>query len=66
MKKLIGAALIAAFVTPAWSAELYIVQDVRTGKCSITDRRPTTTEVVVVGNGRDFTSFAAIRACNND
>ena len=66
MKTLIAAALIAAFAIPAWSSELYIVRDVRTGKCSITDRRPTTTEVVIVGDGRAFTSFAAIPACNND
>jgi hypothetical protein len=52
MKTLIGAVLIAAFVTPALAAdEFYVVQDVKTKKCTIVDKRPTTTETTVVGNG---------------
>jgi hypothetical protein len=51
MKALIGAVLIAAFVTPALAAdEFYVVQDVKTKKCSIVDKKPTTTtEVTQVG-----------------
>jgi hypothetical protein len=51
MKTLIGALLIAAFVTPALAAdEFYVVQDVKTKKCSIVDKKPTTTtEVTQVG-----------------
>jgi hypothetical protein len=52
MKALIGAVLIAAFVTPALAAdEFYVVQDVKTKKCTIVDKKPTTTETTVVGNG---------------
>lgn len=51
MKAFIGALLITAFVTPALAAdEFYIVQDVKTKKCTIVDKKPTTTtEVTVVG-----------------
>ena len=52
MKRLVGAALIFAFVTPALAAdEYYVVQDVKTKKCTIVDKKPTTTtEVTVVGD----------------
>ena len=51
MKALLGAVLIAAFVTPALAAdEFYVVQDVKTKKCTIVDKKPTaTTENTVVG-----------------
>ena len=52
MKKLIAVALLSAFVTPALAAdEFYVVQDVKTKKCTIVDKKPTTTETTVVGNG---------------
>lgn len=52
MKKLIAAVLLSAVVTPALAAdEFYVVQDVKTKKCTIVDKRPTTTETTVVGNG---------------
>jgi hypothetical protein len=52
MKKLIAATLLIAFVTPALAAdEFYVVQDVKTKKCTVVDKKPTTTETTVVGNG---------------
>ena len=53
MKKLLAATLLIAFVTPALAAdEFYVVQDVKTKKCTIVDKKPTTTtETTVVGNG---------------
>jgi uncharacterized protein with FMN-binding domain len=52
MKKLIAIALLGAFVTPALAAdEFYVVQDVKTKKCTIVDKKPTTTETTVVGDG---------------
>jgi hypothetical protein len=52
MKKILAVALLAAFVTPALAAdEFYVVQDVKTKKCTIVDKKPTTTETTVVGNG---------------
>jgi hypothetical protein len=50
MKALVGAVLIAAFATPALAAdEFYIVQDTSTKKCTIVDKKPTTTTMTVVG-----------------
>jgi hypothetical protein len=50
MKAVIGALLLTAFVTPALADEFYVVQDVKTKKCTIVDKKPaTTTEVSVVG-----------------
>src|SRR4051794_36120718 len=47
MKTLTGAILIAAFVTPALAAdEFYVVQDTATKKCTIVDKKPTTTTTV--------------------
>jgi len=52
MKKIFATMLLVSFVTPALAAdEFFIVQDVKTKKCTIVDKRPTTTETTVVGNG---------------
>lgn len=51
MKAFIAALLLTAFVTPALADEFYVVQDVKTKKCTIVDKKPTTTtEVTVLGN----------------
>jgi hypothetical protein len=50
MKKLLAATLLIAFVTPALAAdEFYVVQDVKTKKCTVVDKKPTTTTVTQVG-----------------
>lgn len=54
MRIAIAAALVAAVSTAgfAQTTEFYVVQDVKTKKCTIVDKRPTTTtEVTVVGDG---------------
>ena len=56
MKKLVAAALAVAFVTPALAAEFYVVQDAKTKKCTIVDKKPVTQETVVVGDGKVFTT----------
>ena len=54
LKLLVGAALLAAFVTPA-VADFYIVQDTATKKCTIVEQRPTVTTQVIVGpDGRVY------------
>jgi hypothetical protein len=59
MKKIVFAAVLAAFVTPALAAEFYVVQDVKTKKCTIVDKKPTTTtEMTVVGDGKVYTTRA--------
>jgi hypothetical protein len=52
MKALIAGMLVIAFAMPALAAdEFYVVQDVKTKKCMIVDKKPTTTTETVVGNG---------------
>jgi hypothetical protein len=54
MRLAIAAALAASLSTAAFAqtTEFYVVQDVKTKKCTIVDKRPTTTtEVTVVGDG---------------
>jgi len=48
MKKLVAIAMLVAFVSPALAAdEFYVVQDVKTKKCTIVDKKPTTTTTIV-------------------
>ncbi len=49
LKTLAAATLVVAFAAPAFAAdEYYVVQDVKTKKCTIVDRKPTDTSVTVV------------------
>ena len=49
LKTIAAASLIMAFVTPAFAAdEYYGVQDVKTKKCTIVDKKPTDTTTTVV------------------
>lgn len=44
-----AAALIAAFIAPAFAAdEYYVVQDAKTKKCTIVDKKPVDTTTTVV------------------
>jgi len=56
MKKLLAVALAVAFVTPALAAEFYVVQDVKTKKCTIVDKKPVATETTIVGDGKVYTT----------
>jgi hypothetical protein len=48
-KTIAAATLIAAFVTPAFAAdEYYVVQDAKTKKCTIVDKKPVDTTTTVV------------------
>ena len=51
MKKLLAVTLLAAFISPALAAdEFYIVQDVKTKKCTIVSEKPKdTTTVTQIG-----------------
>jgi hypothetical protein len=73
MKKLVCAAVLAAFVTPALAAEFYVVQDVKTKKCTIVDKRPTAKETVVVGDGKVYatrveaeTGMKTVKVCTSN
>jgi uncharacterized protein YdeI (BOF family) len=74
MKKIILAAVLAAFVTPALAAdEYYVVQDVKTKKCTIVDKKPVTTETTVVGDGTVYktrteaeTGMKTVKVCTTN
>jgi hypothetical protein len=56
MRTLLAATLVTAFSTVALAqtttSEYFVVQDVKTKKCTIVDKKPTTTtETTVVGDG---------------
>lgn len=46
MKKLFAAAVLVAFVTPVLAEEFYVVQDVKTKKCTVVTEKPKDTTVV--------------------
>jgi hypothetical protein len=51
MRKLLTAAVVVAFATPALAQDFYVVQDSSTKRCEIVQQRPTTTTTTVVGDG---------------
>ena len=58
-KILAAAVVVTAFATPAF-ADFWIVQDSTTKKCTIVEKKPTDTKVVVVGgDGKVYTTRAA-------
>ena len=76
MKKTAIAGVLAAFSTVALAqaAEFYVVQDVKTKRCTIVDKKPTTTtETTVVGDGKVFktrteaeTGMKSIKVCTSN
>lgn len=57
-KVIAASILLAAFATPALAAEFYIVQDTTSKKCTIVEKRPTVTTMVVVGDGKVYATKA--------
>jgi hypothetical protein len=47
---------VATAASPALAQSFYIVQDTATKKCTIVDTKPTTQTMVVVGDGKVYTS----------
>jgi hypothetical protein len=76
MKTFITASLLAAFVTPAFAAdEFYVVQDTKTKKCTIVDKKPvdTTTTTVVSPSGTVYktrteaeTGMKSVKVCSSN
>ena len=49
IKLVAAAALVASFAAPAFAAdEFYVVQDVKTKKCTIVDKKPTESSMAIV------------------
>ena len=56
VKKLVlASALVFAVSAPAFSADsYYVVQDVKTKKCTVTETKPTSTETTVVSGDKVY------------
>ena len=51
IKLVAAAALVASFAAPAFAAdEFYVVQDVKTRKCTVVDKKPTELSMTVVSS----------------
>ncbi|WP_456710795.1 hypothetical protein [Bradyrhizobium sp. USDA 4452] len=74
MKAIVATSVIAAFVTPAFAADsYYVVQDVETKKCTITETKPTTSETTVVNGDTVYktrseaeTGMKSIKVCTSN
>jgi hypothetical protein len=49
IKTILAATLLVAFTAPVLADDFYVVQDVKTKKCTIVDKKPTTTTMTQVG-----------------
>ncbi len=59
-KYLLAAALIGAFAVPAFAATTYYVaQDAKTHKCSVSDKKPDGTTMMMIGTASYPTQAAA-------
>lgn len=59
IRLLATAAVLAAFTTGAMAQTFYVVQDVKTKRCTVVKERPTTTTTVIVGDsGKVYTTEA--------
>ena len=74
MKKLVAIAMLVAFVSPALAAdEFYVVQDVKTKKCTITETKPASTDVTVVSGDTVYktkaeaeTGMKTVKVCTSN
>jgi hypothetical protein len=55
-KVLIAGAVTLGLTAPTLAAEFYVVQDTATKKCTIVDKKPTTTTTTIVGDGKTYTT----------
>ena len=48
LKTLVAVAVMTTFAAPAFAQSFYVVQDVKTKKCTVTETKPTSADVTVV------------------
>ena len=58
----VAAAALTAVAAPAFAQSFYVVQDVKTKKCTITESKPTTTETTVVSGDTVYKTRAEAEA----
>ena len=75
MKRLVFAAAMASVIAGtayAQTTEFYVVQDTTSKKCTIVDKKPTSTTTTVVGNGvfktrtEAETGMKSIKVCSSN
>ena len=72
--KTLAVALVAASVAgPAFAQAFYVVQDVKTKKCTITETKPTSTDVTVVSGDTVYktkaeaeTGMKTVKVCTSN
>jgi hypothetical protein len=73
IRTLVAMSMLTAFVTPAFAADsYYVVQDVKTKKCTITESKPTSTETTVVSGDTVYktrseaeTGMKSVKVCES-
>lgn len=72
-RTLVAAALLASLAGPAFAQSFYVVQDVKTKKCTITETKPTTTATTVVSGDTVYktraeaeTGMKSVKVCTTN
>lgn len=73
IKAIIAAAVLTSVAAPAFAQSFYVVQDVKTKKCTITETKPTTTETTVVSGDTVYktraeaeTGMKTVKVCTSN
>lgn len=73
IKAIIAAAVLTSVAAPAFAQTFYVVQDVKTKKCTITESKPTTTETTVVSGDTVYktrseaeTGMKSVKVCTSN
>ncbi|MGY8706150.1 hypothetical protein RAD16_10475 [Bradyrhizobium sp. 18BD] len=73
IKTMIAVAVLTSVAAPAFAQSFYIVQDVKTKKCTITESKPTTTETTVVSGDTVYktraeaeTGMKTVKVCTSN
>lgn len=73
LKTLVTAAALTVIAAPALAQSFYVVQDVKTKKCAVTETKPTSTEVTVVSGDTVYktraeaeTGMKTVKVCTSN
>lgn len=73
LKTFIAAAALTAIAAPAFAQSFYVVQDVKTKRCTVTETKPTSSEVTVVNGDTVYktkaeaeTGMKTIKVCTSN
>jgi hypothetical protein len=73
IKTMIAVAVLTSVAAPAFAQSFYVVQDVKTKKCTITESKPTTTETTVVSGDTVYktraeaeTGMKTVKVCTSN